>query len=266
MSPIPQISVIIPTKNRVDRLKSAMESVLNQTLSDLELFIVDDSAEGNAFELVQTMIEKDSRIRYFRNEGCGANAARNLGIKEAKGEIIAFNDDDDIFREDKLQKQLHYLRTNRLDLVYCYSKRIVTRNGALVDDSIYAPPCPSNRLMHPYLLAYSFIVTASIVCRKDAIERIGGFDESLASCTDWDLVIHLAINGCRFGCVKEPLVEIDSSDGQRVSNLKVENLDTIIRKYRDHYRAPLPLLVYLAYSAKSGQWGRLKSYLRSAVF
>ena len=111
------VSVIIPTYNRAHVLPRAIESVLKQTYTELELIVVDDASTDDT-AAVMTAIT-DPRVRYVRKEHGGAAAARNRGIAEAKGEFIAFQDSDDVWHSDKLEKQLAYLQAERADAVFC---------------------------------------------------------------------------------------------------------------------------------------------------
>ena len=104
------ISVVLPTYNRARCLSRSINSVLNQTFSNLELIIVDDGSTDNTRELVESF--SDPRIRYIYQENAGACAARNHGINEALGTYIAFQDSDDEWRKDKLEIQLNALIKN----------------------------------------------------------------------------------------------------------------------------------------------------------
>lgn len=111
------VSVIIPTYNRADKIKPAVESVLNQTYTDFELIIVDDGSTDNTKDVIESI--NDSRIRYVYQENAGACSARNNGIICSKGEYIAFHDSDDIWHKDKLEKQMNALLQSRADIVCC---------------------------------------------------------------------------------------------------------------------------------------------------
>lgn len=111
------VSVIIPTYNRADKIKPAVESVLNQTYSDFELIIVDDGSTDNTKSVIESI--DDSRIKYVHQKNAGACAARNNGIRCAKGEYIAFHDSDDIWHKDKLEKQMDVLQKSGADIVCC---------------------------------------------------------------------------------------------------------------------------------------------------
>ena len=102
----PKVSVVIPTYNRAFLLEQAIESIVNQTLTDLELIIADDASTDNTPHIVQTLMQRDPRIRYYRHpSNQGAATARNTAMKHATGTYIAFQDDDDVSHPQRLQKQ-----------------------------------------------------------------------------------------------------------------------------------------------------------------
>ncbi len=111
------VSVIIPTYNRASLIKRSIMSVLNQTYNNLELIIVDDGSTDNTEEIVKSI--KDERIVYIKQPNKGACAARNNGIDYAKGEYIAFQDSDDVWHINKLERQLEALRKTEADIVFC---------------------------------------------------------------------------------------------------------------------------------------------------
>ena len=101
------VSVVLPTRNRSTYLKDSLQSVINQTYEDLEVVVVDDASTDDTKQLLESFQAKDCRIRYICNENPGgASAARNTGIKHARGTFIAFQDDDDIWHPEKIQRQL----------------------------------------------------------------------------------------------------------------------------------------------------------------
>ncbi|HOC97311.1 MAG TPA: glycosyltransferase family 2 protein, partial [Candidatus Pacearchaeota archaeon] len=105
-----KVSVIIPTYNGSNTILRAVHSVLNHTYSNFELIVVDDCSKDNTFEVVKSI--EDERVKVLRHRNNkGGSAARNTGIKEAKGEYIAFLDDDDEWLSEKVEKQVKYLRS-----------------------------------------------------------------------------------------------------------------------------------------------------------
>ena len=106
-----KVSVIIPTYNREGILGRSIESVLNQTYTEFELIIVDDGSTDNTRQLVENI--HDDRISYYYvKNNSGAAAARNYGIERAEGEYIAFQDSDDYWHSDKLEKQMKVMESN----------------------------------------------------------------------------------------------------------------------------------------------------------
>lgn len=117
---MPLVSVIIPTYNRAHTLPASIDSVLCQTYDNLEVIVVDDGSTDGTEIFVRGLA--DSRVRYIKNSGNhGPAAARNLGVRRAEGEYVAFQDSDDEWRPDKLEKQMPLLLEplEKTDLVYC---------------------------------------------------------------------------------------------------------------------------------------------------
>lgn len=110
------VSVILPTYNRADKLMNSVESVLHQTERDFELIIVDDGSKDRTKELILAL--GDQRVRYIYQEQAGACRARNTGVSMARGEYIAFHDSDDLWKPDKLERQLQCLEETGADLVF----------------------------------------------------------------------------------------------------------------------------------------------------
>jgi glycosyltransferase involved in cell wall biosynthesis len=105
----PQVSVIIPAYNGDRYIVQAVESVLGQTFTDLEIIVVDDGSSDRTYQVLQPYLD---RISYIYQENQGVAAARNRGIKEAKGDLIAFLDQDDFFLSDKLASQVALFRSS----------------------------------------------------------------------------------------------------------------------------------------------------------
>ncbi len=116
------ISVIIPTYNRARIIEKSISSVLNQTYENIECIVIDDCSTDNTEEIVKSI--DDKRLIYYKLEkNGGAIVARNKGIDLSNGKFIAFQDSDDFFKKDKLEKQLNALMDNNADMVYCQLER-----------------------------------------------------------------------------------------------------------------------------------------------
>lgn len=236
-----QISVVIPTYNRADLLPKAIQSALDQTVRDLELIIVDDGSTDRTGELVRGY--NDPRIRYMKHEqNRGLNPARNTGVRNARGEFVAFLDSDDEWMPDKLAEQIGIFRsstTNDLGVVYGGLElyfpsgecRIITprRKGWVVEHQL-----TSNLVQGG----------SNALVRRAAFERAGLFDEADALWGGWDdieLWIRMARHW-RFDFVPRPLFKMYKHEESRslvISKDKperlIEALEYVLSKHADLY-------------------------------
>lgn len=107
----PLVSIITPVYNAQDYLEETILSVLNQTYYNWELLLIDDCSIDNSYKIIEKYLKKDRRIKYLKNDkNSGPAITRNKGIEEAKGEYIAFLDSDDLWYENKLEKQINFMK------------------------------------------------------------------------------------------------------------------------------------------------------------
>ena len=198
------ISVIIPTFNRVRSIEKAVMSVLKQTYGELECIVVDDCSTDNTEEIVKGL--RDERIRYIKNsKNVGAAKARNIGIKMAEGEFIAFNDSDDIWQENKIELQLELLKyDSNFGMVYCPYYLHAGKQIRQIPPS-YIPIEEMQGDIFKRLLKNNIIGTPTILIRRECLERIGEFNEQLFASEDYELVLRVA-EKFKIGCVNECLV------------------------------------------------------------
>jgi len=183
------VTVIIPTFNRAAVVGRAIRSVLAQTWQDWELIIVDDCSTDGTGRAVRGF--SDARIKYIRRDRRrGAGAARNTGICSAQGEYVAFLDDDDEWLPEKLQKELEVFRDSDAEVGFVYSGKILfDERGKVLDLRVET----KSGWVHEALLDRHFIGTCSrVMVKKQVLDRVGGFDETLPSCQDLDLWLRLA--------------------------------------------------------------------------
>jgi glycosyltransferase involved in cell wall biosynthesis len=198
----PFVSIVIPTYNRARLLRRAVQSILNQTYQNFEIIIVDDCSNDNTENVVKSF--PDERIRYIRHEkNKGAVVARNGGIKAARGEYIAFQDSDDEWLPEKLEKQMKAFENGPPNLGVVYT------SFWLIDGSTktYSPPSYVKRTegeIHDALLEVNFIGTPTVVVKKECFEKAGLF-KSLPRLQEWDLWIRISEH-YSFSHVNEPLV------------------------------------------------------------
>ena len=131
----PFISIIIPVYNSEKLLKQCLDSVLNQTLNNIEIICVDDGSTDNSFEILKEYEKKDNRVIALTQKNSGAGVARNKGVEIAKGKYIAFIDSDDWIEHDALEKLYNNIENNDSDMVlfnsiehkpdYQFKKRIL---------------------------------------------------------------------------------------------------------------------------------------------
>lgn len=180
---IPTVSVVIPTYNRAHLVGRAIQSVLNQTYQDFEIIVVDDGSTDNTEEVVKSF--NDPRIRYIRHDqNRGGSAARNTGIKMARGEYIAFQDSDDEWLPIHLDRKIKLMKCTKADgLIGSY---IAVSNGRYSEKQCK----PLNTLpMAEYILSgVGDAQTSTMIFRRVAIAQVL-FDETLPKHQDWDLAI-----------------------------------------------------------------------------
>jgi len=215
----PKVSVIIPTYNRAYLVGRAIRSVLNQTYQDFEIIVVDDGSTDNTEEVVKS----------FNDPRRGGSAARNTGIRAARGEYIAFLDSDDEWLPEKLEKQVLICADDRIGLVYTGKRVIDFQSGQCLYEKI--PETEGDA--YNQLLERDFIGTCSSVMVKKAIlENITGFDETLPSRQDWDCWLRIARNH-KVACIREVLVIQRIGHTQISSKLSniIKGTEHIIQKY-----------------------------------
>ena len=198
----PVVSVITITYNRADMLKEAVESVLDQTYQEWELMVIDDGSTDETETLVQGYQMKESRIRYERYSHTGLPgiaALRNRALREARGRLVAFLDDDDKWFPEKLKIQTSYLEQHpEIGLVYS-PVHVVDGKGQYQKTR---PVVPSSS--YADLFEGCFIQISSVVARKEILIALGGFDETLESSRDYDLWLR-TVRHYPFAYIGEPL-------------------------------------------------------------
>lgn len=216
------VSIIIPTyKNRGD-LEQSIQSCLNQTYTNIEVIVVDDNGLGTSKQIeTQTIIEKfinSQKIKYIvHNTNKNGAAARNTGIKSAKGEFIAFLDDDDCFLPNKINQQVRFLKTHpQFDAAYC----LASKQNKPIETTPY-----EGDVTYELLLGKSNIFTPTMIFKKENLLNIGGFDESFRRHQDYELLLRFFAKGYRIGCLTEILTDLGSNNGENIPHgEQLENL------------------------------------------
>ncbi len=186
------VSVIVPTRDRPKFLLEAVRSVLAQTLRPLELLVVDD---GSGDQVAEALTGLQARagfpIQVLKGSARGPAAARNVGLRQARGELAAFLDDDDVWMPEKLAWQAAaFARGPRLGLVGTHSVR--TEGPVTPSPGGRKMPRRLRRISEAALLRGNRLVTSSVVARRVCFQECGGFDESLPLAQDWDMWLRIA--------------------------------------------------------------------------
>ena len=231
--PYPLVSVIIPTYNSACYLAESLDSVLHQSFRNFEIIVVDDGSTDNTEEVLRPY--KDS-IRYIKKENGGPSSARNLGIREARGALVAFQDADDLWLVDKLALQVeHFRRHPEVGVVFTGSLRF--NAAGVLDSNIRAGVTMPTGMIFDRLLTEHFIAMPSVMIRKSCLEEVGGFEESLIGNEDFNLYLRLA-RTYAFGFVNRILVHIRLHQNNLSDNLEQMCEDEI--KNLDHISALFP--------------------------
>ncbi|MGD9365350.1 MAG: glycosyltransferase family A protein [Desulfobacteraceae bacterium] len=185
-NPYRVVSVILPTHNRYAYLGRAIDSVLSQTFQHYELIVVDDGSTDATPDLLSGY---GDQIKVIRQRNQGVSAARNKGIRSASGEYIALLDSDDYWLPEKLEKQVTFFKAHP-DARICQTQEIWIRNGKRVN--------PKKRhqkysgMIFEKTLPLCLVSPSAVMIRKTLFNEVGGFDEALPACEDYDLWLRIA--------------------------------------------------------------------------
>ncbi|MGA1980071.1 MAG: glycosyltransferase [Sedimentisphaerales bacterium] len=237
----PTVSIIIPTYNRSRLIARAVKSVLNQTYQNFELIIVDDGSTDDTREIVAGF--NDKRIRYVRHEeNKGEAAARNTGIKVARGGYIAYQDSDDEWFPEKLARQMELLEnaSPQVGVIYTGFWKMENLRKTYIPFSWVNQ---KNGDIHRELLKGNFIGSPVVLIKKDCFNRVGLFDERLRNLVDWEMWIRIS-KLYHFRCVDEPLViaHYGSDNVSDNSDSLIDALELILEKNRDEFKEEKRLL------------------------
>lgn len=202
------VSVIIPTFNRSQHVKRAVESVLAQTHENFEVLVIDDGSTDSTRETITGILDK--RVRYIYTPNRGNYFARNEGLKAAKGEFIAFLDSDDTFLPQKLSRQLEQFQMMG-ELGLCCSNLYIRHENLsdkVFEDRAHAFACDfgTDNGFIQQALKSNFIATSTVVIRKSCVENIGHFDTRFQNAMDYEFFLRIIFNfPAKY--LKEKLVE-----------------------------------------------------------
>ena len=222
----PTVSVVVPVYNGAEYLEKTVKTILAQSFTDFELILVNDGSSDTSAELMNTFETKDNRVKTHHKENGGVACARNYGIQYAKGEFVAFCDQDDLWHPDKLEKQLLLFKNPSVGLVYC---------GALIEftnlNKISKPSFKKKFRgeIFDQLIQQNMITCCSAIARKTALEEVNGFDDDreLMGVDDWHLWLKLALH-CEADLVEEYLcTHIFHGDNYSLNDQKMHDAEIV---------------------------------------
>jgi glycosyltransferase involved in cell wall biosynthesis len=256
----PQVSVIIPTYNRAWVIKEAIDSVLAQDYAEFELIVVDDGSTDQTSDVLDTF---GNVIKVFSQKNKGVSAARNRGIAEASGNFIAFLDSDDLWHPQKLSSQIDFFNQTP-DALICQTEEVWIRNGLRVNPKKRHKK-PSGMIFKPSL-KLCLVSPSAVMIRRHLFDRVGGFDETLPACEDYDLWLRIS---CRFPIylIDTPLIikrgghDDQLSKGAGLDKFRIKAIEKIIKSgllSEDQHRAAVKTLkkkcaIYAAGCRKRGR-------------
>ncbi|MGB5218014.1 MAG: glycosyltransferase family A protein [Smithella sp.] len=187
------VSAIIPTFNRAHLIKHTIESIANQTYPDIEIIIVDDGSTDNTSSVVSALSSEycNRPIHYFNKANGGCASARNYGLKHAKGDFIAFLDDDDYWMPDAIASLVFALVNSKADFVYSPSIEKYP-NGAEIINYPCSAGAPENFSIEHFKNTNTR--SGSILYKRDIFKVVNGFDEAFKYNEDSDFLQRVAIN------------------------------------------------------------------------
>ena len=233
------ISVVIPTYNRIELLKRSIDSVINQTIKPSEIIIVDDGSNDGTEAMVKKQYDS---LKIIKQKNKGVSAARNSGIKASSGEWICFLDSDDEWKNDKLEKQIIAVANNS-DYKFFHSNEIWIKNGKRINQKKKHKKYGGD--IFKKCLDMCRISPSSVLIDKSIFEEIGFFNENLVVCEDYELWLRICDKYEVF-FIDEPLIfkygghqgqlsySIDSIEYHRIKALEYLLSTGLSKENRDY--------------------------------
>jgi glycosyltransferase involved in cell wall biosynthesis len=223
-----KVSVIIPAYNGDRYIGEAIDSILAQTYKDYEIIVVDDGSTDNTAQVAQ---QYGNQIQYLSQTNQGVAASRNLGLSVAKGEYIAFLDQDDLFLSHKLLAQVTLLEKNPSLGIANSGWQIVDQQGQV--KAAVEPWEKIPQLNLADLIIWKPVFLGAMLFRHSWLKRSGGFDTTLEQTPDVDLVLRLAAVGCAAAWVEQTTVKYRQHEANASNNtiLQARELDQILARF-----------------------------------
>ena len=272
VSRVSLVSVVIPAFNAAAFIAESIRSACRQTYADLDIVVVDDGSTDNTVQVLAALAAQDRRIRLIKTDHRGVSAARNRGIAEARGDVIATLDADDLWHPQKIERQYDLLRRSETDVgvVYCWAAGIDAQGRVILP--VWNASQAEGDVLSDIVRSGILSNGSTPLMRRDAIERAGAYDETLQLCEDWQFYTALA-GVCRFRAIPECLTGYRISDtSASMDVLPMERAIANVTAWIEATWPDLPNEVlidrarnvhrYLAFLAiRSGQYGLAARYI-----
>jgi glycosyltransferase involved in cell wall biosynthesis len=180
-----KVSVIVPTYNREKFLGYAIDSVLNQTHRNLELHIIDDGSTDRSRELISAY--KDDRVSYYYQMNSGQSVARNVGIKDACGDYLCFLDSDNVWKLDKLEKQLRLMEVNPDFQILYGENEVIDEDGRVLPSGASVRRYSGNIMQQ--LMVFNFVNFNTAMIKMECFKELGGMNENTRVGDDYELFL-----------------------------------------------------------------------------
>jgi glycosyltransferase involved in cell wall biosynthesis len=223
---MPTISVIIPTFNAESTIEATVQSVLNQSFSDLEILVINDGSTDSTVKILETI--QDSRLRILHFDNAGVAISRNRGIQRAQGKFFAFLDSDDLWQATKLADQFAALTDHPESMVAYSWNDYIDAEGNFVHHGWHAQ---YQEDVYEAIFYRCFIENGSnILVRREAVEATGFFEPKTTPAEDWDFYLRLAQH-YTFVCVpKVHVLYRISSESQSAQINRMERAGLLVLK------------------------------------
>lgn len=192
------VTVIVPCYNVEKYIEKGLNSLINQTLKDIEIIVINDGSNDNTLKILNDFKKNDKRIRIIDKKNEGVSAARNIGLKEAKGKYICFMDSDDWLEKDFLEKMYNKISENDYDMVACDTYAIYPNKKKYIKSNI------NDNQDEKKLMIDAYTVIWNKIYKKEIIKDIY-FDNSISFCEDVLFLYEVYLKVKRVGSIHEPL-------------------------------------------------------------
>jgi len=243
----PKITVIMPSYNSEKYLDDSIQSILNQTFTDFEFIIIDDSSTDNSWKIIQEYAKKDNRIISIKNDrNLWITKTLNMWIKFSKWEYIAIMHSDDIAKISRFEEQFNFLKKNTdIDLIWSFVEYIDAFNNIIY--KIKTKPTDME-IIKKDIWKYSPVVSPTFFFRKSLIDSVWFFDENLNRCEDFDFLVRCLINWKKISNVGKVLLSYRITKNQLSWNQKKEMLVflEIYRKYKKYFNIDYKIKIIIS--------------------